>query len=59
MLIFRISIETFYIYYVWPGLARVFFSARVFRPWHIQRARSATDQVQVIQTQIESAILVC
>ncbi|KAF5818399.1 hypothetical protein HanXRQr2_Chr02g0064721 [Helianthus annuus] len=43
MLIFRISIEIFYIYYVWPGLARTFFSARVFRPWHIQRARSATE----------------
>ncbi|MFS7952394.1 hypothetical protein Hanom_Chr07g00606441 [Helianthus anomalus] len=42
MLIFHILIEIFYIYYVWPGLARTFFSARVFRPWHAQLARSAT-----------------
>ncbi|MFS8029798.1 hypothetical protein Hanom_Chr17g01526561 [Helianthus anomalus] len=42
LLILRISIENFNIYYVWPGLARAFFSARVFRPWHVQRARSAT-----------------
>ncbi|MFS7985409.1 hypothetical protein Hanom_Chr11g00998031 [Helianthus anomalus] len=27
-------------------LARAFFSARVFRPWHVQRARSATDCTQ-------------
>ncbi|MFS8008181.1 hypothetical protein Hanom_Chr14g01269671 [Helianthus anomalus] len=46
VLIFRISIGIFYMYYhyyVWPGLARAFFSARIFRPWHVQRARSATD----------------
>ncbi|MFS7934537.1 hypothetical protein Hanom_Chr05g00392711 [Helianthus anomalus] len=42
VLIFRISIEIFYIYYVWPGLARAFFSAHVFRPWHVQRERSAS-----------------
>ncbi|KAJ0956525.1 hypothetical protein HanPSC8_Chr01g0015831 [Helianthus annuus] len=34
--------RNFYIYYVWPGLVRAFFSVRVFRPWHVQRARSAT-----------------
>ncbi|MFS7917018.1 hypothetical protein Hanom_Chr03g00184101 [Helianthus anomalus] len=43
VLIFRISIEIFYIYYVWPGFARTFFSARVFRLWHVQRTRSATS----------------
>ncbi|MFS7919298.1 putative stress responsive alpha-beta barrel [Helianthus anomalus] len=37
------DIRLFYIYYVWPGLVRTFFSDRVFRPWHVQGARSATD----------------
>ncbi|MFS7984697.1 hypothetical protein Hanom_Chr11g00989591 [Helianthus anomalus] len=48
VLILRISIEIFYIYYVWPGLVRAFFSARVFRPWHVQRARSATSHLYYI-----------
>ncbi|KAJ0716313.1 hypothetical protein HanPI659440_Chr13g0511241 [Helianthus annuus] len=34
--------RNFYIYYVWLGLTRAFFSARVFRLWHVQRARSTT-----------------
>ncbi|MFS7961720.1 hypothetical protein Hanom_Chr08g00718411 [Helianthus anomalus] len=51
VLIFCISTEIFYIYilyyYVWPRLARVFFSVRVFRPWHVQRARSATVYMHI------------
>ncbi|MFS7998919.1 hypothetical protein Hanom_Chr12g01159731 [Helianthus anomalus] len=42
VLIFRISIEIFCIYNVWPGQARAYFSVRVFQPWHVQWARSAT-----------------
>ncbi|KAJ0535223.1 hypothetical protein HanIR_Chr09g0428361 [Helianthus annuus] len=31
-------------------LARAYFSAYVFRPWHVQRARSATGHLLTIQT---------
>ncbi|MFS7915530.1 hypothetical protein Hanom_Chr02g00166421 [Helianthus anomalus] len=51
---FRISREIFYIYYVWSGLTLAFFSARFFRPRHLQRARSATacHMLQIINDQI-------
>ncbi|MFS7929350.1 hypothetical protein Hanom_Chr04g00331511 [Helianthus anomalus] len=32
VLIFRISIEIFYIYYVWPGLAQAFLVSVSFGP---------------------------